>query len=400
MKNNISLIRSSACTACAACFAVCPAGAISTEMDAAGFLRAKADDEKCIECGMCNVVCPLGKCENGADLFGIPPLALQSCDGAVLKNSASGGIAHELAEKELICGGKVVGAVYDPTDDRVCHRIITDASDIRLLDGSKYLQSDTGAAFKAVVERAKEEHFAVFGTPCQISGLHAAAKKLGVRKNLLLVEIFCHGVPSYRLWEEQLEKMRAKTGAVKFKSLTFRDKSMGWHNYRLTVSDGQRKYCGDRETTLFWQVYFEDVLLNDACYSCTARLSNSLADIRIGDYWGALHQSRTDGVSLVFPITESGQSAIDALIQSGKVLRLESTDAAEALRYQNMKPYPESDLHKNAMRDLAVGKPVGTVIKEYRKRQPLAKKLKRTVLVFSAMIPQGLRQRLKRMRNK
>ena len=45
------------CCGCSACFAVCPAGAISMEEDEEGFLYPKVDRSKCVKCFRCLDVC-------------------------------------------------------------------------------------------------------------------------------------------------------------------------------------------------------------------------------------------------------------------------------------------------------------------------------------------------------
>ncbi|MBQ8133009.1 MAG: 4Fe-4S dicluster domain-containing protein [Clostridia bacterium] len=45
------------CCGCSACFAVCPAGAISMEPDEEGFLYPAVDAGKCVRCYKCLRVC-------------------------------------------------------------------------------------------------------------------------------------------------------------------------------------------------------------------------------------------------------------------------------------------------------------------------------------------------------
>lgn len=47
----------SSCCGCAACYSVCPVGAISMEVDEKGFLYPKINEEKCIRCQRCMSVC-------------------------------------------------------------------------------------------------------------------------------------------------------------------------------------------------------------------------------------------------------------------------------------------------------------------------------------------------------
>lgn len=47
------------CCGCSACFAICPASAISMIEDKEGFLYPQINTEKCVECNLCRQVCPL-----------------------------------------------------------------------------------------------------------------------------------------------------------------------------------------------------------------------------------------------------------------------------------------------------------------------------------------------------
>lgn len=401
MSNHIqTAFSASPCSGCGACVGICPKGAICLNRNAAGFWEAAVDEKLCVECGLCTKACPRFQEADTVNLFELQPMALQSADKAALLQSASGGLGHELAKAALGRGEKVVGVVYDYAINGAVHRVISDVEELPKLAGSKYLQSNPAEAFSQALKLARTEKLTVFGTPCQMAGLAKAARVAGVRENLLLVEIFCHGVPSYKLWESQMATMEKKLGTANLESVAFRDKSKGWHNYRISARAGKKFYHGNRENTQFWLAFFEDVLLNPACMQCTARLEKSAADIRMGDYWGPAFQSRNDGVSLVFAPTDGGKGAVEALIASGAVKALEATNAREALKYQNMAVYPASALHEQAIKALENGEDVGKVIRTYRAKQPIKKKIKRLALRSSALLPTGLLRKLKELKVK
>lgn len=401
MKNNISEIRPAPCSGCGACAAVCPAGAIRLHTDSGGFLIAGADGEKCLGCGLCQRVCPrFSEHEAGLPLDGAALYALQSADAGTVRSCSSGGIAHELAAAALRRGEAVTGTAYDTASDRARHITVRTAEELAALDGSKYLQSDP-SVFAGVLRAAKRgERQTVFGTPCQISGLDAAARTAGVRDTLLLVEIFCHGVPSYRLWENELEKIRKKLKTERLDSIRFRYKKDDWHSYCLRADAGDRVFFGEREKELFWQVFFENILLGDACMTCTARGTASRADLRLGDYWGSRFAGRSDGVSAVFALTERGRAEIEGLLSEGRLIRLEAGTAGEMLRAQNMRGYTERErrLHDEAMPLLRSDRADALLraVRHYRAGQPAKQKMKRFLLRASAVIPSGVRARLRK----
>ena len=382
-----------ACSGCGACAAVCPKNAIELTLDGAGFFKAVVREERCVSCGLCRSVCPrFTPPGGGKDLRQSPLYALQSESEAVVRQCSSGGIAHELAADCLRQGWHVCGVVYNTENDRAEHRLISSLEELPALDGSKYLQSDTSALRQALELAKGGENVAVFGTPCQIGGLARAAEKLGVRDRLLLAEIFCHGVPSYLLWERQCQRMKQKLHAERFDRVQFRYKKNDWHSYCLRADAGDRTFFGARETELFWQVFFENVLLGDACMDCEMRKTASLADLRLGDYWGRRYQQHSDGVSAVFALTRRGEEALRRL----KLRQLEPGTPEEMLQAQNMDGYHSRQLHDGAMEILRREKDIAAAVKYYRARDGKKQALKRVLLKTSAILPDELRARLRK----
>ena len=371
MVNNISSVTAEhRCAGCAACIAICPREAVRLEENHAGFYEAAVDTEICNQCGRCRTVCPQVSPKTGTPIQKCELFALQSAEAETVHSCSSGGIAH-----------------------------VKNAEQLLLLDGSKYLQSDPGKTFSAAIREAKadkENKFIVFGTPCQIMGMAAASESLGVREQFLLVEIFCHGVPSYRLWDETVRPVREKLRTEQFDRVRFRYKKNDWHSYCLRIDAGGKTYYGKRETELFWQVFFENILLNDACYNCAARKDHSCADIRIGDYWGARFRQRSDGVSAVFAITSRGKTAIQRLIEAERVKLLLPGTPDEMLLTQNMEGYKQREVHDRAMTALRMGVDVKAVVRQYRRSFAPKQRIKYLLLLGSALFPDSIRAQLRK----
>lgn len=400
MINNISSVTSEhRCAGCAACIAICPREAVRLEENHAGFYEATVYKEICNQCGRCRTVCPQVSPKIGIPIRKCELFSLQSAEIGTLHNCSSGGIAHELSELALRRNERVIGAAYDLKTNRVHHIEVNNTEQLLLLDGSKYLQSNPAKAFSAVIREAKadtENKFVIFGTPCQIMGMAAVAERLSVREQFLLVEIFCHGVPSYRLWDETVKTVQKKLRTEQFDRVRFRYKKNDWHSYCLRIDAGGKAYYGKRETELFWQVFFENILLNDACYNCAARKDHSCADIRLGDYWGARFQQRRDGMSAVFAITPSGEMAIQRLIESGCVESFVPGTPDEMLLAQNMEGYNQQEVHDKAMEALRMGTDMQAVVSQYRRNFTLRQRFKYLLLLGSALLPDGIRAQMRK----
>lgn len=398
-KRNIIAYSEFACSGCGACTSVCPKKAIKLKLNNAGFYTAVVD-ESCVNCGLCQRVCNRYDSEiAGISLHDAALYALQSKNSDVVQQCSSGGIAHELAMQAIKDRKKVIGVVYNTKNNQAEHRITEGAEQIIAFDGSKYIQSNPEKAFRQALDLAKqnsEERYVVFGTPCQIAGLAKSCQQIGVRERFLLVEIFCHGVPSYKLWNEECRRISKKLGISQFDSVQFRYKKDDWHSYCLRVDAGNKTFFGAREKEIFWQVFFENILLGDSCYKCRMRKEISMADIRLGDYWGQRYQHRSDGVSAAFACTKQGKEAIDRLKQLGIVDQLDAGSADEMLAAQNMDGYHQQELHDRAMKILSSENDVHKAIRAYRKEMTVKQKLKRILLSASSIIPDNARAKLRK----
>lgn len=398
-ENILKAPKGTSCSGCSACIAVCPVHAIKLELDPAGFYHAVLDDECCIKCGRCTDVCSrFRNKKTGTDLHKAVLYAAQSTDPSTVRTSSSGGIAAEIAEYQIEQGNQICGVVYDYEKNRAAHVIVDSEEALDALKGSKYLQSDPSSAFSEIIHGAKADkyrQYTVFGTPCQIAGLSRAAELAGVREQLLLIEIFCHGVTSYKLWDAELEKIHAKLHGD-IQSLRFRYKTVDWHSsYCIHAEDREgNAYNGTRERSEFWQIYFENILLSDACINCMERLDHSSADIRLGDYWGRRFQTNSDGVSAVFTNTEKGQEIIRKLIAEKRICTFEPGMADEMLAAQNMQTYLSGTIHQKSIDKLYHNVPIDNVIRYYLDNLSIKHKIKRSSMVLSSYLPDTVRVEL------
>jgi coenzyme F420-reducing hydrogenase beta subunit len=263
------------CSGCGACFLICNKNAIKFSMNEQGFYSPIVDKERCVLCGRCKKVC--------IDVVGVESKKLNANENyiaaAKVKNihnkSSSGGIAYILAKRALENGYAVCGVQYNENTERAEHLIITNNNKEELykLQGSKYLQSYTIEAFGNIINYEKA---IIFGTPCQIAGLNKVLKLLGKRENFVLIDIFCHGVPSNLLWENHLNYLKKKNRIKDNEKAYFRNKK----KYVLKIGN---KYEKTFQYDAFYYFFIRNLVSNRACYSCPYRRSG-FSDIRLGDF--------------------------------------------------------------------------------------------------------------------
>ncbi len=222
------------CCGCTACASICAHDAITMKPDALGFLYPEVDMGKCTDCGLCEKVCAFN--ENYDTSLNFPePIAYgaRHKDINEVMRSRSGAVFVAISDYVLEKGGVVYGAGY--TDHfRVIHKRATTKEERDEFRGSKYVQSDMNTVFCQVKEDLKKGLIVLFsGTPCQTSGLNSfIGNKL--RKNLILVDLVCHGVPGPYLWRDFIEYLEKKEGAA-ITWVNFRDKELfGWAAHHET----------------------------------------------------------------------------------------------------------------------------------------------------------------------
>ena len=195
----INIIEKSKCTGCSACANICPKNCIEMIRDEEGFLYPQINFDICGECGICEKICPVANFEYIKDDTDTIAYAVINKNNDIRKKSSSGGVFTLLAEQVLDNNGVVFGAAFDK-NFLVKHISVENKEELDKLRGSKYLQSDVGDTYtiaKANLDNGRQVLYS--GTPCQIAGLLSFLKK--PYKNLITVDLICHGVPSPRLWK-------------------------------------------------------------------------------------------------------------------------------------------------------------------------------------------------------
>ena len=288
------------CTGCGLCSNICPTNAIRIELDNEGFYQFNIDEKKCTDCGLCVKKCPKVNFENKNKTEDINVYAAYSKNKEIVLKSTSGGIFSELALQIIKENGIVIGVSYE--DDKVKHIVINNEKELEKLRGSKYIQSYTGNIYSIVKENLKQKKKVLFsGTPCQCAAMR---NMINDDDNLIILDIVCHGVPSYKVFQKA-NKDRFNKEITK---VQFRNKKNGWTNYNINYYNKDKlvktiMHSHDE----YFIGYIKNCYLMKSCYNCEFTNIPRVADISLGDFWGIetidkdfFKQNKNWGVSLFY----------------------------------------------------------------------------------------------------
>lgn len=324
----------SLCCGCGTCKEVCPVSAINIKMNEQGFYQSFVDDTLCVNCGKCVSVCPVQQRKEATDTKDCSLFSYKDNDAKVLLESSSGGAAYRIGKLLIDNGFSIAGCTFNAKTQKAEHILVENEKNLYLFQNSKYMQSD----FSKVLEQIKacNNPVAIFGTPCQIAG---AQKLFSNRKDILYIDLICHGVPSYHLYEKYKQKLNTEYGLNPYKTnVVFRYKPMGWRHIHLHSSDGEKSCCIPKENDDYFRMFEVGCCYMKSCYECRFR-KFTCADIRLGDYWGPKFSDDTTGVSMVLCATQNGKSVVEELKKS-KAGFLQEQPVDDYIQYQQMSNLP------------------------------------------------------------
>lgn len=311
-KDNIGQIKD--CYGCGVCAAICGKKIIAIELNRDGFYEPRITDEaQCLHCGICTEVCAFSHTElANADAAPVKSWAAWSNDERVRRKCSSGGIGFEIGKQLIEQGYKAVGCRYDVRQQRAEHYIATTVEEFIASIGSKYIQSYTVEAFRQV-ER-KGQKYLVVGTPCQIDSFRRMSRRFRCEDNFILLDFFCHCVPSMHTWKAYIKMLEPKIGEVTYAS--WRNKPTGWQDSWTMQMEGRKGSVTSWRTQgdLFYKLFLGDIALGPQCEKqCKYKYDHSSADIRIGDLWGDTYKDDQKGVSALIAFTERGRELVEGL---------------------------------------------------------------------------------------
>lgn len=344
----INIEQKTDCCGCTACMNVCANDAITMQSDELGFKYPIVDSLKCINCGLCNKVCQFHENYDRYDNYECPIVYSARLKNEVaLSKSQSGGAFYAIAEFVLLTGGIIFGAAF--TEHwKVCHIKAYDSQSLESLRMSKYVQSDMGTTFKAVKKELLLGHTVLFsGTACQIAGIKSFIPNR-LHKNLICVDIICHGVPSPMIWSDYINYLEHKYNSVIVKAC-FRDKRFGWHGAQesFVFADGRELFARTNN-----RLYFSGLSVRECCNVCHFTNTKRVGDITIGDYWGVSKDSPYEkdakGLSLVLLNSEKGEKLFWNVAE---MLHIEKVENDQYLQPQLLYPTKMNPKHKDFVYD-------------------------------------------------
>ena len=307
MKSGNNVSKFSNCYACGVCAITCPVNAISSILKD-GFYHISVDKSVCIDCGKCLKTCSYNLFSSPLQSEVYGSYSAWSRDVETRYKSTSGGILYEISKSAISKGYKVVGVRYDYSENIAKHFIFDSLEGLALATGSKYIQSYT---LEALFGLTASDKYVVIGLPCMIASLRRYIEIKNLKSDFILIDFFCHGVPSYTFYWNYLSYLRNQIGPLS--SIKFRSKRYGWQNSTSIEAVGSKGeyFRMMSKGDFFFNFFLRNRCLNPVCYdSCHFKATSSLADIRVGDFWGTKYCKNEQGINSILTFTTKGEELL------------------------------------------------------------------------------------------
>lgn len=310
----IAITDKSKCCGCTACASICPRNCIEMNSDEEGFLYPIVDESLCIDCHLCEKVCPVINVKPDIPFYQKGFIA-QNRNEDIRATSTSGGIFSAISTYIIQRNGVVFGAAYDENFN-VFHTKVESVEELKRFRNSKYVQSDLKSTFKDVKSLLENGRLVCFsGTPCQIEGLKCYIDN--DYKNLITVDVVCHGVPSPLIWDKYLSYVKDKVG--QFSNILFRDKHYGYKYSTMSLFDkaGKKLYAFGVDTDPMLRAFFSDICDRPICYNCMFKKRYRVSDFTIWDCFSVYNFDKTFdddlGTNRVLVNTKKGGLIFEAI---------------------------------------------------------------------------------------
>ena len=252
-----------------------------------GHLIPSVDALKCINCSKCVKVCPhLNNSRREYDRRTV--FAVVRNDEIKRSLGSSGSIFSALSEVVFSQNGIVFGAAFDERN-KLRHIMASNWNQLLPLLKSKYLQSNTEGVYLLVKEHLKQGKKVLFcGTPCQCVALYNFLD-FNLRRDLLLVDFICHGVPSQELFDMSICNYQRKHKCT-IEKFEFRYKlPTSVHFFKLLCRDKKdsktREIKGIFSEFPYYYLFKKHLGYRQSCYNCKSLGVDRISDITLADFW-------------------------------------------------------------------------------------------------------------------
>lgn len=336
----------SKCYGCGVCSKICPKKAIEMVADnKTGFYYPLIDENKCIECGKCIKTCPIGNTSDISKGCTCGIYAVKHIDSKIRSLSSSGGAFSAFAEKVLNQGGIVYGAKYGD-DFQIRHVCVNKYTDVAYLRGSKYSQSQFWNEIETIIDLEKDRLCLVVGTPCQVHGIRKLLENLCITRNIIYVDLICHGVCSSKLFLDHIKHIESQYGCnvIKYRE---HSKLEGWKSYfnRIITDKGEKSLMPC--TQGFRKLVTSDICLREACYTCGYSNFYRTGDLTIGDCWGieVINPKFDDkkGVSLILVNSIKGKELFDSISDCLETVKISRNQIKPSMQRHLYEPSRKND---------------------------------------------------------
>lgn len=204
-------------------------------------------------------------------------------DRKELEESSSGGAFTALSNWAFKNEYAVVCSSYDYTRHSQNFSFVYDAEQRNRARGSKYVQADSNIPYHEIekwIKSNKGKKLLFIGMGCQAAAVAKYAELKGIRDNILVVDIICHGGASPRIWREYIKNEEAEKGKVHY--INFKDKRNGWERPVAIARTDTQEF----ELTKYINMYYGGDILRPSCHKCPFTTPERTTDITIGDFWG------------------------------------------------------------------------------------------------------------------
>ena len=269
------------CTGCLACKYICSNDAIVLKRNNEGFLFPSIDYDRCTKCGRCGDVCQIYN--DSTSSRPICSYGALSENNEFVKDSSSGGIFLYLSYYVIITlKGYVCGAYIDEKLS-VKHIVVDNVSDLKKIQGSKYVESDLTGIYNQISDLIMNKEYVLFaGTPCQVGAvkLYFNEKNISMDR-LILIDLVCQGVPSNEGFKKWMEKGYSIREARRISFRRHDDYNV--NQYGLYVSSNYSTISVRAEEDPFYNSFLSGFSFRECCYSCQYARRERVGDITLGD---------------------------------------------------------------------------------------------------------------------